>query len=60
VLGLTVTAEGVETAAQAQWLRSMDVEAGQGWHFGRPMAPEQFAVAVAADRTAGQPGDGST
>ncbi len=46
-LGLDVTAEGVETAVQAQWLQSMEVETAQGWYFGRPMTPEQFAAAIA-------------
>jgi len=32
-LGLTVTAEGVETEAQAQRLKSMRCDAGQGWYF---------------------------
>ncbi|MET8906946.1 bifunctional diguanylate cyclase/phosphodiesterase [Micromonospora sp. NPDC004551] len=35
-LGLTVTAEGVETADQADRLRAIGCDAGQGWHFGRP------------------------
>ena len=35
-LGLTVTAEGVETAIQADRLRLIGCDAGQGWHFGRP------------------------
>jgi diguanylate cyclase len=38
-VGLTVTAEGVETAAQAQRLRELGCDAGQGWYFGRPCAP---------------------
>jgi EAL domain-containing protein (putative c-di-GMP-specific phosphodiesterase class I) len=37
-LGLTVTAEGVETAAQADRLRLLGCDAGQGWHFGHPGA----------------------
>jgi diguanylate cyclase (GGDEF)-like protein len=37
-LGLTVTAEGVETAVQADRLRLIGCDAGQGWHFGRPGA----------------------
>ncbi len=32
----SVVAEGVETAADAETLRSLDVDHGQGWHFGRP------------------------
>ncbi|MEV4843837.1 bifunctional diguanylate cyclase/phosphodiesterase [Micromonospora matsumotoense] len=35
-LDLTVTAEGVETADQADLLRAIGCDAGQGWHFGRP------------------------
>ncbi len=35
-LDLTVTAEGVETADQADRLRAIGCDAGQGWHFGRP------------------------
>jgi EAL domain-containing protein (putative c-di-GMP-specific phosphodiesterase class I) len=34
--GLTVTAEGVETPEQAQALRALGCERGQGWLFGRP------------------------
>ncbi|MEH0821090.1 MULTISPECIES: putative bifunctional diguanylate cyclase/phosphodiesterase [unclassified Micromonospora] len=35
-LDLTVTAEGVETAGQADRLRAIGCDAGQGWYFGRP------------------------
>ncbi|MFF5172013.1 putative bifunctional diguanylate cyclase/phosphodiesterase [Micromonospora sp. NPDC000089] len=35
-LDLTVTAEGVETAGQADRLRAIGCDTGQGWHFGRP------------------------
>jgi diguanylate cyclase (GGDEF)-like protein/PAS domain S-box-containing protein len=34
-LGLTVTAEGVESAAQAERLRATGCDTAQGWHFGR-------------------------
>ena len=42
-LGLTVTAEGVETAAQAERLHRLGCDAGQGWHLGRPGPPERLA-----------------
>lgn len=35
-LGLTVLAEGVESAVHAQALQAMGCEYAQGWHFGRP------------------------
>jgi EAL domain-containing protein (putative c-di-GMP-specific phosphodiesterase class I) len=31
-----VTAEGVETPVQADRLRLIGCDTGQGWHFGRP------------------------
>ena len=46
-----VVAEGVETPAEAEVLRSLGVDYGQGWHFGRPAVPEP-AVALPAPRTA--------
>ncbi len=37
---MTVVAEGVETSEQADALRSMGCEHGQGWLFGRPAAAD--------------------
>ncbi|MDH6116229.1 bifunctional diguanylate cyclase/phosphodiesterase [Kitasatospora sp. GAS204B] len=45
-LGLTVTAEGVENADHADRLRTMGCDRAQGWHFGRPMRPEQIAERI--------------
>jgi diguanylate cyclase (GGDEF)-like protein len=46
-MGLTVTAEGVETAAQAQRLRELHCDAAQGYHLGRPCAPERLLEMLA-------------
>lgn len=37
---LSVTAEGVETQNQAELLRTMGCDCGQGWLFGRPGPPD--------------------
>jgi EAL domain-containing protein (putative c-di-GMP-specific phosphodiesterase class I) len=54
-----VVAEGVETAGEAAALRTLGVDFGQGWHFGRPGAPEDLtevaATRVPAPRPARDP-----
>jgi EAL domain-containing protein (putative c-di-GMP-specific phosphodiesterase class I) len=40
-----VVAEGVETAGEASALRTLGVDYGQGWHFGRPGPPESLSEA---------------
>jgi diguanylate cyclase (GGDEF)-like protein/PAS domain S-box-containing protein len=41
-LGLTVTAECVETAGQAERLRRIGCDTGQGWLYSRPVAPDRI------------------
>ncbi|HZX37377.1 MAG TPA: EAL domain-containing protein [Streptomyces sp.] len=45
-LGLTVTAECVETAGQASRLRRIGCDTGQGWLYSRAVAPEQIAELI--------------
>ncbi|MER6953955.1 EAL domain-containing protein [Streptomyces sp. NPDC000618] len=42
-LGLTVTAECVETSAQATRLRSIGCDTGQGWLYSRPVSPDRIS-----------------
>lgn len=44
-LELVTVGEGVETVAQADALGAMGCRLGQGFHFARPMAPEQLIAA---------------
>ncbi|MFE4603962.1 putative bifunctional diguanylate cyclase/phosphodiesterase [Kitasatospora indigofera] len=46
-LGLTVTAEGVETRGDADRLRAIGCDWAQGWHFGRPVRPAEIARRIA-------------
>ncbi|MFE9564385.1 putative bifunctional diguanylate cyclase/phosphodiesterase [Streptomyces sp. NPDC006487] len=60
-LGLTVTAECVETAGQAARLKRVGCDTGQGWLYSRAVAPEAIAaiisrqIAEAAATSPGQP-----
>ncbi|MFI6229622.1 putative bifunctional diguanylate cyclase/phosphodiesterase [Micromonospora echinospora] len=47
-LGLTVTAEGIETAEQAHRLTATGCDNGQGWYFGRPVPPDEITDAIVA------------
>jgi diguanylate cyclase (GGDEF)-like protein/PAS domain S-box-containing protein len=46
-LGLTVTAEEVETAAHAERLRTMGCDWAQGWYYGRPVRPGEISRRIA-------------
>lgn len=50
-LGLSVIAEGVETAAQSDFLAKQGCLDYQGYLFSRPLPPQDFEVWLAAERT---------
>lgn len=41
-LGLKTVAEGIETEAQALFLKAHGVDAGQGWYYSKPLTAQQF------------------
>ncbi|MDH6609692.1 diguanylate cyclase (GGDEF)-like protein/PAS domain S-box-containing protein [Streptomyces sp. SAI-208] len=47
-LGLTVTAECVETSAQASRLRRIGCDTGQGWLYSRPVSPDRISGLMGA------------
>jgi diguanylate cyclase (GGDEF)-like protein/PAS domain S-box-containing protein len=47
-LGKEVVAEGVETAEDAAYLRSIGCEFGQGFYYGEPMTPKDVNTLLAA------------
>ncbi len=47
-LDVDVVAEGIETATEWQILRSLGCELGQGFHFSRPVPPEDIAPLLAS------------
>ncbi|MEU0374322.1 EAL domain-containing protein [Streptomyces sp. NPDC006283] len=48
-LGLTVTAECVETSGQASRLRRIGCDTGQGWLYSRAVGPDRIAEMLGAD-----------
>lgn len=51
-LGLRVTAEGVETAAQVDMLRALGCDYGQGWYFWRPRCAADASLLLKDDMRA--------
>ena len=47
-LGMDVTAEGIETAEQAATLTEIGCHRGQGFHYARPMPPDDFTACIEA------------
>ena len=43
---MTLTAEGVETAAQAEKLRELGADSGQGYYFSRPIPADRVSDLV--------------
>ena len=48
-LGVQVTAEGIETEEQAEWIRSLGCDLLQGYYFGRPSAAADVAALIRID-----------
>src|SRR5207248_2319738 len=51
-LGLSVTAEGIETPLQQSCLQRLGCDRGQGYLFAKPLSPEQVADLLAASTPA--------
>ncbi|MBN3789962.1 cyclic di-GMP phosphodiesterase [Burkholderia sp. Ac-20353] len=49
-LNFSVVAEGVETHAEAEFLKQIDVEQAQGYYYARPMAAHAFEAWLAEKR----------
>lgn len=48
-LGMPSLAEGIETAADLVWARSMDIDYGQGYWLGRPLSPAELLDRLRCD-----------
>jgi diguanylate cyclase len=56
-LGMKVTAEGVETAEQALFLRAAGVHTMQGYRYGKPMSSAAISVRLASSGRSRPPSD---
>jgi len=54
-LGQMVIAEGIETEDQLAALKQLGCDEGQGFHFSRPLPPDDFATYLAAARASQTP-----
>ncbi len=45
-MGVATTAEGIETAAQAEVMRTLGCDQLQGFHFGRPVGSDALDLAI--------------
>ncbi|HEY6570912.1 MAG TPA: EAL domain-containing protein [Candidatus Limnocylindrales bacterium] len=46
LLGIETVAEGIETVAQADWMRSLGCTSGQGYYFDRPLLAEDVPASA--------------
>ena len=51
-IGISVTAEGIETAEQAAALRELGCDRGQGYYYSTPLAPEELDFNTGSGRFA--------
>ena len=60
LLGLSTTAEGVETDSQAQLLRTMGCDRFQGYLYSRPITQQEFLRRYCSGIPASLPGDATS
>jgi len=53
-LGIKITAEGVETQAQQDWMQQLGCDSAQGYLFSRPLTAEEFRQIYIEQRSAGR------